>query len=72
MRFEDLTLEEREEFKAEIEDLRTAVESLERCAERLEGRNNSERAHRLRGLAQSVDAQVYLIIQDGEASHAVA
>lgn len=63
---DDLTLDERNEFEEELAAIRAATEAIERAARLVEKRGLKERAHKLRGLAQSADAQVYLLLQDWE------
>lgn len=61
---DDFTPEEREEFGEVFEELDQARARLEQAALRLEGRGYRERAHKVRGLTQAVDAQKYLLLQD--------
>lgn len=64
MRIDDLKAEERAEFEGELAEIVGAGEALERAAEMVKARGYSERAHKLRGLAQASCAQVYLLLQD--------
>lgn len=60
----DFTKEELEELGEIFADLDGAMGLLEGVALKLEGRGYGERAHRVRGLTQAVDAQKYLLAQD--------
>ena len=60
----DFTEEELAEFGEIFTDLDQAKAQLETAALKLEARGYRERAHKVRGLTQAVDAQKYLLVQD--------
>ena len=64
MKIDDLTLDEKAEFSEELAHIAAARTHLEEAAKKLEGRGYGDRSHRLRGLSQAVDAQIYLLMQD--------
>jgi hypothetical protein len=69
---DDFTPEELEEFGEVFEELDRAKAAAERAAQLLERRGYGERAHKVRGLTQSADAQKYLLVQDWELRKKVA
>ncbi len=64
---DDMTAEEKQEFGEVFAEIDSARDGLERAAKQLEGRGYDARAHKLRGVAQSADAQKYLLVQDWRA-----
>lgn len=60
----DFTPEEMREFGDVFAELDRAKAQLEAVAKTLEGRGYRDRAHKVRGLTQAVDAQKYLLAQD--------
>ena len=64
MEVADFTPDEVAEFGDIFEDLNQARAQLEQAALKLEGRDFRDRAHKVRGLTQAVDAQKYLLVQD--------
>lgn len=68
----DFTAEEVGEYGEIFTDLDQAKTGLEQAALKLEARGFRERAHKVRGLTQAVDAQKYLLVQDGQGGKTVA
>lgn len=60
----DFTEDELTEFGEIFAGLDQAKAQLEAEALKLEGRGYRDRAHKVRGLTQAVDAQKYLLVQD--------
>lgn len=68
----DFTKEELDEFGEIFAGLDRAKAELERSALELERRDFRDRAHKVRGLTQAIDAQKYLLVQDWRLAHGKA